>query len=85
MEYASKQLLCAVHMRGGPQAPCGLLVSLDEMVSRYWSDSAAGAAAAPEDTLLSLRGLFSRERSRFFGVGLCREKLLSGPGVWQAC
>lgn len=44
MEYASKQLLCAVHMRGGPQAPCGLLVSLDEMVSRYWSDSAAGVA-----------------------------------------
>lgn len=42
MEYASKQLLCAVHMRGGPKVPSGLLVSLDEMNSRYWSDSAAG-------------------------------------------
>jgi hypothetical protein len=29
-------------MRGGPAAPGGLLVSLDEMTSRYWSGSAAG-------------------------------------------
>jgi len=42
MEYASKQLLCAVHMRGGPALPGGLLVSLEEMTSRYWSQSAAG-------------------------------------------
>lgn len=42
MEYGSKQLLCAVHMRGGPAAPGGLLVSLDEMTSRYWTNSAAG-------------------------------------------
>jgi hypothetical protein len=42
VEYASKQLLCAVHMRGGPQASCGLLVPLDEITGRYWADSAAG-------------------------------------------
>jgi hypothetical protein len=46
MEYASKQLLCAVHMSGGPSAPGGLLAGLDEMSTRYWAESAAGKPGA---------------------------------------
>lgn len=50
MEYASKQLLCAVHMRGGPTLQGGLLVSLDEMATKYWAESAAGGVLLGQQT-----------------------------------
>lgn len=48
LEYASKQLLIAVHANTGGynssiiNSNGGMLITLDEMASSYWSDSPAG-------------------------------------------
>lgn len=89
MEYASKQLLCAVHMRGGPQASCGgLLVSLDEMTGRYWADSAAGETrvvlADTANGAVSVTGLCLSHGSTAQRMHFGCLSVLNCKPLWQA-
>lgn len=43
LEFASKQLVAAVQANTGSMAgPSGMLLSLDQMASTFWSESSAG-------------------------------------------
>ncbi|WIA42005.1 hypothetical protein OEZ86_009302 [Tetradesmus obliquus] len=68
LEFASKQLVAAVQANTGSMAgPSGMLLSLDQMASTFWSESSAGNAmvqqlSEPFDPLMSHPAALEKRR-----------------------